>query len=227
MLRYYTAQKAASYPGTGTTWTDLVGSGYNATLTNGPTYTAPANSTTPGYFTFDGTNDYATGNDSGMQAGNAARSVGGWVYILTGVDGGTIFQYGTTGGFNDEWWQACITGRTPSPAMAVNTYGPWIPSSLLGNPVGVNTPLNSWAYFCITWASNGDYAFNYNGTNTRTGNQVGDVDTILNNVFSIGARTGGSSGQNMRLGEIFYYTTAISEATNTANFNATKAQYGY
>ena len=43
-----------SYPGSGTTWTDLSGNGNNGTLTNGPTFT-PANG---GSIVFDGTNDY-------------------------------------------------------------------------------------------------------------------------------------------------------------------------
>ena len=38
-----------SYPGSGTTWYDLSGNGNNGTLTNGPTFTSP------GYFSFDGT----------------------------------------------------------------------------------------------------------------------------------------------------------------------------
>jgi len=49
-----------SYPGSGTTWTDLSGEGNNATL-SGPTYNAS------GYFTFDGSNDYAdTSNVLGL-----------------------------------------------------------------------------------------------------------------------------------------------------------------
>ena len=225
LLRYYSAQNTVSYPGTGTTWTDLKSSGYNLTLVNGPTYTAPSNSTTPGFFTFDGTNDYASGADTGMAAGASSRSIGGWIMTLTGVDGGTVFEYGTNGTQKAEWWQACVTGRTPSPAMGANMYGPWIPSGLNGTPVGVSTPLNTWVYFCITWDSNGDYAFNLNGADTRTGNQAGDVNTVLNGTMYLGS-IAGSSGQHMKLGEIFYYTDKISAATNLANYNATKAQYG-
>ena len=41
-----------SYPGSGTTWYETSGYGNNGTLSNGPTYTSP------GYFTFDGTDDF-------------------------------------------------------------------------------------------------------------------------------------------------------------------------
>ena len=48
------AKNTKSYPGSGTTWSDLSRSGNHGTLTNSPTF----NST--GYFDFDGTNDQVT-----------------------------------------------------------------------------------------------------------------------------------------------------------------------
>jgi len=45
------AADVSSYPGSGTTWTDLSGNGNNGTLVNGPTYS-------DGSIVFDGTNDY-------------------------------------------------------------------------------------------------------------------------------------------------------------------------
>jgi len=49
------AADKVSYPGSGTTWSDLSPNGNNGTLTNGPTWTGG----TSGYFDFDGSNEYA------------------------------------------------------------------------------------------------------------------------------------------------------------------------
>ena len=53
-----------SYPGSGTTWTDLVGNGYNATLINSPSHNSEI-----GYISFDGTNQYATHTLPLLQSG--------------------------------------------------------------------------------------------------------------------------------------------------------------
>ena len=47
------AGNTKSYPGSGTTWTDLSGNGNNGTLVNGPTYS-------DGSIVFDGINDYVS-----------------------------------------------------------------------------------------------------------------------------------------------------------------------
>ncbi len=61
LVLYLDAANKKSYPGSGTTWTDLSGNVYNGTLTNGPTFSA-ANM---GSIVFDGTND-------NIQLGNAS-----------------------------------------------------------------------------------------------------------------------------------------------------------
>ena len=63
-----------SYPGTGTTWTDLSGNSNNGTLTNGPTF----NSGSGGSIVFDGVDDYVTcGNNSSLQINQGTISA--WV----------------------------------------------------------------------------------------------------------------------------------------------------
>jgi hypothetical protein len=51
------AANSRSYPGSGTTWSDLSGNGNTGTLTNGPTFSNNS-------LVFDGTNDYSTTPDS-------------------------------------------------------------------------------------------------------------------------------------------------------------------
>jgi len=51
-----------SYPGSGTTWTDLSGNGNNGTLVNGVGY----NSGNGGSLSFDGVNDYVSNIDPGL-----------------------------------------------------------------------------------------------------------------------------------------------------------------
>lgn len=51
---WYDAGRTSSYPGSGTTITDLSGNGYNGTLVNTPTYTSGDS----GYFTLNGTSQY-------------------------------------------------------------------------------------------------------------------------------------------------------------------------
>lgn len=54
LVFYVDAANSKSYPGTGTTWSDLVG-GNNSNLVNGPTYSSASG----GIITFDGVNDGA------------------------------------------------------------------------------------------------------------------------------------------------------------------------
>jgi hypothetical protein len=67
------AGNTSSYGGSGTTWTDISGNGYNGTLINGPTYS----SGNGGSIVFDGTNDYigGTGLDNASTSINGASAI--------------------------------------------------------------------------------------------------------------------------------------------------------
>ena len=53
LVMYLDAANPKSYPGTGTTWTDISRNNNNGTLTNGPTFS----SANLGSIVFDGSND--------------------------------------------------------------------------------------------------------------------------------------------------------------------------
>ena len=76
------AGNTQSYPGSGTTWSDLTSNSHDLTLTNGPTYS----STDGGIFDFDGTDDYATTSGSSTVSINASQdfSFDAWIKIDDG-----------------------------------------------------------------------------------------------------------------------------------------------
>lgn len=88
---YLDAGNASSYPGSGTTWTDLSGFGNNFTLINGPTYTTESG----GAIVFDGTNDYATGPNSNLYGITADATIE-VIMKPTQAVGGTLFRFTAT-----------------------------------------------------------------------------------------------------------------------------------
>ena len=92
LVLHLDAGNASSYPGSGTTWTDLSGSGNNGTLVNGPTYS----SANGGSIGFDGSNDVASfGNILNMGLNSWTLSC--WVKFnsrsgLQGIIGKTSYR---------------------------------------------------------------------------------------------------------------------------------------
>jgi hypothetical protein len=92
------AGNTKSYPGSGSTWTDLSGRGNTGTLTNGPTYS----SVSGGSIVFDGSNDYVT--SSFAPTSGQAVTYAGWLYSTETtatyrnfVDGSPMIWWNTSG----------------------------------------------------------------------------------------------------------------------------------
>jgi hypothetical protein len=77
LVLYLDAGKTNSYPGTGTTWTDLSGNNLNGTLVNGPTF----NSANQGSIVFDGTNDYVTVANNALLNPTTTITIGAYFNI--------------------------------------------------------------------------------------------------------------------------------------------------
>jgi hypothetical protein len=109
-----------SYTGSGTTWTDLSGNGYNATLFNGVGYNSN------GYLTFDGSNDYAT-----TASVPNYKSISVWAYLdaknsyfldeRTGSPDGYIWF----SGIGSDWNQFYINGSSVSVSPTPFPTGQW------------------------------------------------------------------------------------------------------
>jgi hypothetical protein len=71
------AANSKSYPGSGTTWTDLSGNGNNGTLVNGVGYSG----SNLGSLSFDGVNDYVNIPNFSSLANSPACTISIWSYV--------------------------------------------------------------------------------------------------------------------------------------------------
>jgi hypothetical protein len=92
MILYLDAANTRSYPGSGTTWTDLRSTGITGSLTNGPTFSSEK----VGGIVFDGTNDYVNmGSVTNLQFTNTQPfTISVWAkWTETRTTGSTLFAY--------------------------------------------------------------------------------------------------------------------------------------
>ena len=104
-ILFLDATNSLSYPGSGTTWTDLSGNGYNGTLINNPSYT----SSTPQYFTFNYTNNYVTTTGMSNYSYTNGITISVWNY-----------NGGGTGSYRTIDFDASRVARTSTETRPVN-----------------------------------------------------------------------------------------------------------
>jgi hypothetical protein len=216
------AGNTLSYPGTGTTWTDLSGNGNNATLVNGPAYS----STNGGTMVFDGVNDYAiTTNNIGI-SGNSEVSISTWVKFIELGSGSYGFRtvsmfgnvYSSGGGMgimhrgngviSAAFYQGLAATTTTSPITANNWYNITITKS--PGAVGMDTTKIYINGILQTLTFNTSITPNFSNMKAYIGN---DVASEYSN--------------NMVVGNTLIYNRALTSTEIVTNFDATKSRFGY
>ena len=208
-----------SYPGSGTTWTDLSGNNNNGTLTNGPTF----NAGNQGSIVFDGTDDKAVVSmNSSFVYGTSPFAIDVWIYI-TGYAG--IYNAGNI-------WSQTVGGRNYfylgiSPGIFYFTWGDGGGSSI-STSAGVSQ-LNTWTHICYTRVGTGANQFfiYVNGVQQALGTVSYDFnDTTY--IPTIGQYT--HTTQLPFLGRIsnikVYNNKSLSSTEVLQNYNATKSRFG-
>jgi hypothetical protein len=204
------AGNAASYPGSGTAWTDLSGNGRNGTLTGGPTYS----SADGGSIVFDGTNDFV--QCSGSLTATAATFViwmrrngpqddfDGIIYSRSANATGLSF-FGTTNKISYTW------------NNAVNTYT-W--------DSGLTIPDLTWCMVAVSVTSTSATAYLCQSSGiTSATNTVSHTSTVLDDVKLAQDDLGGRFF-NGRISVAMIYDRALSADEITQNFNALRGRYG-
>jgi hypothetical protein len=195
------AANPKSYPGSGTTWTDLSGNGNNGTLVNSPTYS----NLNGGNFNFDEIDDYV---NCGQILNNSAYTKIAWFRpesstqnIVSGSQGNTAFWMNNT-----------------STTLFSGHNGAWTTISYSPGDM-----LNEWWCGAVTFNTSTGWVMYLNGgqvnTNTSTTAPTG------NGTIRIGAHAAGS---NLFDGDIPYvqlYNRALTAQEIQQNFNATRSRF--
>ena len=212
------AGNTASYPGTGTTWTDLSGNGINGTLQNGVGY----NSSNGGILTLDGSDDFISLSARNWYNPNGfTYSVwvlnndfsGSYERIMdfgNGTPSNNILIYRAGTGVGTVGFQTC-SGSTCSGPSSDNVLS-----------------AGAWIYFTATVDGSGNLKMYKNGT--QIGSTYSGGNTIANATLSnnyIGKSNWAADATwDGKFGNIQIYSQALSATEIQQNFNVLRVRYG-
>lgn len=216
LVLHLDAGNPASYPGTGTIWTDLSGNNNNAELVNSPIY----NPLNLGFFQFNGINTFAR-IPNNINLDTQTPTVEVWIKTNSINQGGFWFEKGIVNSqyslFQEggviQWRQYFSSGQgLTNLSTTTATY--------------INT--TSWYQVVGTYTS-GTRILYINGVQVNSDNQTGTINTN-NGGMSIGVYGGytGSRGYyyNGNLSICRVYNRNLSQQEIQQNFNATKSRFG-
>lgn len=200
-----------SYKGSGTTWTDLSGNGYNSTLTNGPTFS----NTNCGVIVFDGTNDYG-------DCGNVLAN-------LTNLSLECFVKFGTQSTSfngiisktlnNTNGWEIRTAGYTSTTTTAQFRY------------VGDNAAPDFgaltngvWYHLVATGALSSQLVY-INGSIYNSGTYAGTPSANSNSLV-IGRLAYAGLYANMSLGCVRIYNRVLTASEILQNYSVLKTRFG-
>ena len=220
LVLHLDAANTNSYPGSGTSWTDIGGKGNNGTLTNGATF----NSGNMGHIAFDGTNDYVDITSLPVISNTSAMTMEAWVY-LDNLD--NDFQVIGTWERTTRHWQFMPAGST-------NHH---LNISIAGSAYSVGTTsapaTGVWQCLAVTFTGGGESSLNTTNTSiyvnavSQSLQNTGSTGTSGNDSY-IGTRQGFAASNFLdgSISLIRYYDKALTEAEIKQNFNAFRGRFG-
>ena len=207
------AGNTKSYPGSGTTWTDLSGNGNTGTLENDVGY----DGSNLGSLSFDGTDDYATGN---ITLGITNVSINCWVNISTTSKKGAFLKVGggTTGyaiGVGDD-----NMDRNGNEIIGLFTNVRWIDTN-----INYGT---GWKYVTLVLNASSAPSIYVDSTliNSYSGLTPNPPDSFYYVGRNIGDEPQGARAFNGNIAQVSIYNKALTAAEIQQNYNALKWRFG-
>jgi hypothetical protein len=211
------AGTSASYPGTGSTWTDLSGNGNNVTLFNSPTYS----NLTTGVLTLNGTNQYAEGSVNFASSNQFTVSM--WVMntaraVSAGNDDGQIFSLG-----NEKllFYTSESAGSTP---WVFSVFSPTIFNNIARYSTTV-MQLNTW-YNLVGVYTGTSFEMFVNGQSIlSTSANISNV-SLTTETYQIGRRiNNGNTNFAGNVSNLNIYNRALTSAEVRQNYNALRERF--
>ena len=199
------AGNSKSYPGSGTTWTDLSGRGNTGTLTNGPTYS----SANGGFFTFNGSNQYATCSGTPLNATSYTKSV--WFKLTSTSAANNLVSFGSAGHF-------MYFGSTTKLYCG---HSDW--ADFFAFPSTTNFSTGIWYNACLTFNTTDGMKLYINGSLDATYTAI--KTQAAGGGIEIGS-FGAGNFLNGSIAQVSIYNRALSAAEVSQNYNSTRGRYG-
>ena len=219
LVLYYDPSNPSSYPGSGTTMTDLTGNGLNATLSN-ITYTDPA-------LNYNGTSSTSSTSDNSLlEPGSGDWTIEIWINYSVISGSSRCVMSKTNGGLAADWGYGIRTtssgatylevgnGTTSvtSPSFTVST-NTWY--QIVG--VWTNVESNSIALY-INGVSKGSNSHSFTSVKNTTG--ALSLGSFNNNIGGFGQWVNG------KMGIVRIYSSALTGDQILQNYYSAKRKYG-
>ena len=213
---YLDAGIANSYPGSGTTWTDLSANGYDQLLVNGPAF----NTGNGGYISYDGTDDYSSRGMAGTFISNPELN-------------GNIFSFGCWCYVTSGWYIISSGGQTSSAGVAFSyqNASPFVDFKGTSRECFINIssgdfPTGTW----INWmfvSDNSTFKVYKNGVYLQQGSVINGGNSDVQTLLTLGVPNNATNAylMNGRLASVMFYSKALSASEVLQNFNANRRRF--
>jgi hypothetical protein len=219
---YVTLNDPASYPGTGTTWTDLVGS-IDGTIVNSPTYVAGDLSIgDPYYFQLNGTDEHVSFGDNFDTINEFTITM--W---MSASFSGTV---ALASKWNDTSDQRCwlLVNETSN----LTLYGDRSGNFGSVDSAQISSPGSGWKFIAARYDGNAMILWNVTDNVTDTSTGFGSTGSLFNSSAAIiqGAQSLSAGFIRYfpgRISDFLYSTESFTNAQILTNYSQSRVYYGY
>lgn len=213
-----------SYPGTGTTWTDLTRNKNNGALTNGPTFSGAGY----GSISFDGSNDYVSTSFL-----NSIHNSSHTISLITRFDSviqnyPALFFFGNpSNGTNGTQIYICRNNDATYANKVILEHGDNINKSFVAQ---LSTTLNKWIHICGVINKNTstmELFINSVSQGTSSISSIGNIS--VSRQAELGRRIDGSNllyYASCLISNTLIYNRALTQNEVLRNYLATKGRFG-